>query len=261
MSTSRTNSYIQSGRRRGCGRGSASKCSAGRGSLYTCAFTRAVPTRSRAFVTCALARARARAHARQQAVLALVLGHRRLVASGLAPHRAHVRLGPGPGGHAREVGGAERRGLGHLGHHHGHAEHVGLELHQPRVLHGAAVGLQLLEPRRPPPPPSPARRRPSGRRSPRAPRERGGRVPVPRVRPTIVPRAYGSQCGEPSPVNAGTRYTPSLPVERAGELLGLGRGFRSRRARRAATAPRRRSRRSPPRARSPRAPPRPRRPS
>ena len=26
-----------------------------------------------------------------------------------------------------------------------------------------------------------------------------------------MPRAYGSQCGEPSPVNAGTMYTPSLP--------------------------------------------------
>ena len=30
----------------------------------------------------------------------------------------------------------------------------------------------------------------------------------PRVIPTIVPRAYGSHQGEPSPVNAGTRYTP-----------------------------------------------------
>ena len=33
---------------------------------------------------------------------------------------------------------------------------------------------------------------------------------VPRVSPTIVPRAYASQCGAPSPVNAGTKYTPSL---------------------------------------------------
>ena len=33
---------------------------------------------------------------------------------------------------------------------------------------------------------------------------------VPRVMPTIVPRAYGSQCGAPSPANAGTRYTPPL---------------------------------------------------
>ena len=29
--------------------------------------------------------------------------------------------------------------------------------------------------------------------------------PEPRVRPTIVPRAYGSQCGEPRPVSAGTK--------------------------------------------------------
>ena len=33
---------------------------------------------------------------------------------------------------------------------------------------------------------------------------------VPRVMPTIVPRAYWSQCGAPSPANAGTRYTPPL---------------------------------------------------
>ena len=33
---------------------------------------------------------------------------------------------------------------------------------------------------------------------------------VPRVIPTIVPRAYGSQCGAPSPAKAGTRYTPPL---------------------------------------------------
>ena len=31
---------------------------------------------------------------------------------------------------------------------------------------------------------------------------------VPRVRPVIVPRAYWSQCGAPSPAKAGTRYTP-----------------------------------------------------
>src|SRR6187551_2030130 len=31
-----------------------------------------------------------------------------------------------------------------------------------------------------------------------------------RVRPTITPRARGSQYGAPSPTNAGTRYTPSV---------------------------------------------------
>src|SRR5262245_5275519 len=30
--------------------------------------------------------------------------------------------------------------------------------------------------------------------------------------PTIVPRAYGSQYGEPRPVNAGTTNTPSVSV-------------------------------------------------
>ena len=33
---------------------------------------------------------------------------------------------------------------------------------------------------------------------------------VPRVMPRIAPRAYGSHHGEPSPVNAGTTYTPPL---------------------------------------------------
>src|SRR6266550_7317674 len=31
---------------------------------------------------------------------------------------------------------------------------------------------------------------------------------VPRVKPRIVPRAYGSHHGAPSPVRAGTKYTP-----------------------------------------------------
>ena len=33
---------------------------------------------------------------------------------------------------------------------------------------------------------------------------------MPRVIPTIVPRAYGSQYGEPRPVSAGTKYTPPV---------------------------------------------------
>src|SRR5690348_1474013 len=33
---------------------------------------------------------------------------------------------------------------------------------------------------------------------------------VPRVNPTMVPRAYGSHHGEPKPVNAGTRNTPPV---------------------------------------------------
>ena len=45
-----------------------------------------------------------------------------------------------PGADAGEVGGAERRRLGDLRHHDRHAEHVGLELHQPAVGGRAAVG-------------------------------------------------------------------------------------------------------------------------
>ena len=35
--------------------------------------------------------------------------------------------------------------------------------------------------------------------------------PVPRVSPSMAPRAYISQCGAPRPVKAGTTYTPPLP--------------------------------------------------
>ena len=46
---------------------------------------------------------------------------------------------------------------------------------------------------------------------------------VPRVSPTIVPRASASQCGAPSPVSAGTKYTPSVRLDRARERFGLAR--------------------------------------
>ena len=138
------------------------------------------------------AQPRARSSARRHSVsrdLALVRRERRLVAGGLPPHRAHVLLAPEPGGHAGQVGGAERGGLRDLRHDHGHAEHVGLE---------AASATSCAPPRRRPsaprasprrPPPSPGRRPRSGRPSTRARRGPGGRGRVPRVRPTIVPRA------------------------------------------------------------------------
>ena len=53
-------------------------------------------------------------------------------------------------------------------------------------------------------------------------RARCARV-VPRVMPTIVPRAYGSHHGEPSPVNAGTTHTPPVSGDARGERSGLGR--------------------------------------
>ena len=34
--------------------------------------------------------------------------------------------------------------------------------------------------------------------------------PAPRVRPVMMPRAWGSHCGLPSPVSAGTNVTPPL---------------------------------------------------
>ena len=53
-------------------------------------------------------------------------------------------------------------------------------------------------------------------------RARCARV-VPRVMPTIVPRAYGSHHGEPSPVNAGTTYTPPVSGTDRRERPDLGR--------------------------------------
>ena len=47
--------------------------------------------------------------------------------------------------------------------------------------------------------------------------------PVPRVRPTMAPRAYGSQYGAPRPTKAGTTYTPPVSRTDVGERLGLGR--------------------------------------
>ena len=141
---------------------------------------------------------------------ALVLGHRAARSGALAPQLADAALRPPPDADAGEERRAERGRLRHLGHHDGHAEHVGLELHEEVVLRRAAVGAQLAQ--------SGRRRRVhrvdrverSGRRSPRASRARGARASSPRVSPTIVPRAYGSQCGEPRPVSAGTNTTPSV---------------------------------------------------
>ena len=73
---------------------------------------------------------------------------------------------------------------------------------------------------------------------------------VPRVSPETSPRASGAQCGEPSPVSAGTKWTPSLEGTERGERLALADVAEQRRARRAAIAARRPRRRSSPRARS-----------
>ena len=78
--------------------------------------------------------------------LALVLVHLRLPALVLGPALAElVLVGPEAGRQAGGVGGAERGRLGHLRADHGHAEHVGLELHQQLVGGHAAVDAQLGE--------------------------------------------------------------------------------------------------------------------
>ena len=99
----------------------------------------------------------------------------RLVALGLPPHLADLARGVHRRGRdTGQVGGAEGRCFGHLGDDHRGAQDVGLELHQPAVDDGAAVGAQVAQARIRRPPPARAPRRPSGRRSPPAQRGRGG---------------------------------------------------------------------------------------
>ena len=47
---------------------------------------------------------------------------------------------------------------------------------------------------------------------------------MPRVMPVIVPRASGSQCGVPSPTNAGTKCTPPVSGTLRASASRLGRG-------------------------------------
>ena len=64
----------------------------------------------------------------------------------LAPVGAEVvDVLPEPDREPGRVGGAERRGLGHLRPDHGHLQAVGLELHQQVVVDHAAVDLELLQ--------------------------------------------------------------------------------------------------------------------
>ncbi len=154
--------------------------------------------------------------------LALGVGHPGLVGGALAPHLADALLVPEAGRDPGQVGGAERGRLGDLGHDHGHAQHVGLELHQPGVGDGAAVGLQrrdalargaLLRPDRVDRLVGDRLERRAGEvgalRPPREADDRAARVGVP------VRRAEPGQGGDEVDV--------VVRVQRGGERLGLGR--------------------------------------
>ena len=85
---------------------------------------------------------------------------------------------------------------------------------------------------------------------------------MPRVIPQMRPRASGRHCGEPSPVRAGTKWTPPVDSTLVGERARSPPPTRSRRARREATASPRRPRAPSPRRRTRAArPERPRQPS
>ena len=71
------------------------------------------------------------------------LGHKGFVHGPV--RRQLVGTGPKAGGQPRQVGGAQCRGLGHLRAHHGHAQKVGLHLHQQVVARRTAVHPQFLE--------------------------------------------------------------------------------------------------------------------
>src|SRR5690242_20768263 len=60
-------------------------------------------------------------------LVALGRRHHRLVGRRLAPHLANLAGAPETGCDAGEVGRAERRRLGDLGHDHRCAEHIGLD--------------------------------------------------------------------------------------------------------------------------------------
>src|SRR2546425_5585646 len=120
-------------------------------------------------------------------------------------------------GQAGEIGGAERRGLQHFRPHHRDAEQVGLELHQQVVGGSPAVDAHLAQL-------SPESFCIASSTSAlwkaidsSAARAMCARE-VPRVRPSIAPRARGSQCGAPRPTKAGTRYTPPLSRTLAASL-------------------------------------------
>ena len=104
----------------------------------------------------------------------------------------------------------------------GHAEHVGLELHQPAVDGRAAVGAQLGERLAPARAPSPGRRRRSGRRSPRASaRARCARVGAARE-PDDRPARVGVPVRRAEAGQRGDEVDAVVGVQRRGERLGLG---------------------------------------
>src|SRR5215212_1391884 len=57
-------------------------------------------------------------------LLPLRIGHRGFEGGRLTPHLAHLVGGPDAGGYPGQIGGAEGRRLGDLGHDHGHPEDV-----------------------------------------------------------------------------------------------------------------------------------------
>ena len=158
-----------------------------------------------------------------------------------ASRRATSSIVHSPTPDARQVGRAQRGRLGDLGQHDGNAEHVGLELHQPGVGGGAAVDAQLASARRPQAASIAAHGvdRLVGDRLER----RAGEVRARRCRASgrRSSRARtGPSAASPSPVSGGHEVDAVVGVERRRERLGLGGVARSRRARRAATARRRR---------------------
>ncbi len=121
-----------------------------------------------------------------------------------------IRARPESDGEPGEIRRAQRRGLGHARPHHRNARAyrpgtASADRSPPRRRRRAARA--AARPSRCPPPPA---RRPPGRRWLPAPPAQCVPCPVSRRSPISMPAACASQCGAPSPTNAGTNTTPPV---------------------------------------------------
>src|SRR5262249_54597818 len=107
---------------------------------FTLVIYRAYPIWRAGLLTCPAASPLHRLPPATEQPVALGLAQLGLVASRLAPHLPHLVGGPLTRRDPGQVGGAERRGLRNRRDDHGHTQYVRLELHQPGVGDGAAVG-------------------------------------------------------------------------------------------------------------------------
>ncbi len=134
----------------------------------------------------------------------------RSASQGLPRAVERVEVGPGADREAGEEPGAERRRLLHRRHLDRLLGRVGERLHERRVARHPAVDAQDVDRcGRASVSAASTRSAPRWATPSSTARTSSGR-PVPRVRPSTVPRAPKSHCGVPSPSSAGTKTTPPV---------------------------------------------------